>query len=571
VLCYNYYHIMGCPEWEDGALEEGTSALGQDHFRPDWWATSLRGWNRPSWFVQGPSALCIDYLRARNAGRKKVAQWKWLELELTAFQEARPKDNLGAPKNVPKRLKFLAQFIAPKKPSLSLYHFLLGTVVANGVLGCEPGSNWLERLSATVWLRTVRRSAHASEKDRNALALLRGEVGQFRARGNRGLFQICVNTASWLAALLVRSPLALVECLLEKTIPIRKDGCAARSMSAPGIRSSEIKQLLDEIRKDPAELDDQSLSYREEYITNHPRPFHDILLHYDVIQGYAIDGFIPMINGVKNYCCYEHGTLREIPFENNLIGLICRFSFQRAPAVFVTNSDVLPSVERLGLRKDRVSYLPHAFDDRKLRAFREANPELNPAGGGPVLFFSPSRHHWKRGNSSWQKGNDVIIRAAAAIARETRNFRLVFVEWGQEVSDSRDLIEELGLPDLVEWIPTMSKRELWRRYCVSHAVVDQFVVPAIGGVGFETMALGRRLISAIDREQTALFFGETPPCLVAASIEECAVRMREVLADPLDRQCRGVAASQWMSTYHSAERIVALQCKSYSNLLAGQW
>ena len=140
------------------------------------------------------------------------------------------------------------------------------------------------------------------------------------------------------------------------------------------------------------------------------------------------------------------------------------------------------------------------------------------------------------------------------VARETRNFKLVLVEWGQEVAESRELIRELGLSDLVEWVPTMSKRELWRRYCESHAVMDQFIVPALGGVGFETMALARRLISAIDREQTALFFGEAPPCLAAGTVEECAARMREVLADPLDRQGRGVAASRWMSTHHSAEQ-----------------
>src|SRR5262249_40946583 len=147
-------------------------------------------------------------------------------------------------------------------------------------------------------------------------------------------------------------------------------GCVARSMSDPVTRAKEIATLLDEIRSDPAELDGQSLSYREEYVGDHPRPFGVILSHYDIVQGYAIDGLIPMMHGVKNFSCYEHGTLREIPFENNLTGLICRFSFQRAPAVFITNSDVLPSVERLGLRNDRVFYLPHAFDDVKLRSFR---------------------------------------------------------------------------------------------------------------------------------------------------------------------------------------------------------
>jgi glycosyltransferase involved in cell wall biosynthesis len=572
VLCYNYYHIMGCPEWEDGAIKGGASSLGLDHFKPDWWASSLKGWKRPRWFVQGPSALCIEYLRARNSGLKAVADWLWLLLELTALRAARPVGDPEAFNYVPARLQLLSWLAGAGKRRLGLYTYWLGTAVANGVLGrksnrggdsVEP--NWLDRLSAKVWLRATGQAVHA--ESRKALAQFRDEVREFRGGEAGGLIAAFAETTS--SRLL--GVFSFVGRRLVRTISAQEPGCVAWSMSDPRTRAGEIERLLDEIRNDPGELDGQSLSYREEYITQHPAPFADILSHYDIIQGYAIDGLIPMINGVKNFCCYEHGTLREIPFENNLTGLICRISFQHAPVVFVTNSDVLPSVERLKLKKERVVYLPHAFDDVKLRAFRKAHPRLKPPEGGPVLFFSPSRHHWKLGNSSWKKGNDVIIRAAANVARQTRNFRLVLVEWGQEVADSRELIAELRLTDLVEWIPTMSKRELWRRYCESHAVMDQFIVPALGGVGFETMALGRRLISAIDQEQTAVFFGEAPPCLAARTVDECAVRMREVLADPLDRQGRGMAASRWMSTYHSAERIVALQCKAYSNLLAGQW
>lgn len=299
------------------------------------------------------------------------------------------------------------------------------------------------------------------------------------------------------------------------------------------------------------------------------RSFADNLRHYDIIQGYAIDGVIPLMNGVKNFCCYEHGTLREIPFENNLTGLMCRFSFTRSPVSFVTNSDVLPSIERLGLKKHKVCYLPHAFDDRKLRSFLAANPA--PAPGRPVVFFSPTRHHWKSGNTSWQKGNDTFIRAAAKVAEGTRDFRLVLVEWGQEVDDSRRLIDKLGLSQLVQWVPPMSKRDLWRAYCHSHAVVDQFVVPALGGVGFESMVLGRRLITAIDVAQTSEFFGEPPPCLHANTVDACAARMREVIQDPDDTRGMGARAQQWMGEYHSAERIVALQAGAYNTLLNGQW
>ena len=79
-------------------------------------------------------------------------------------------------------------------------------------------------------------------------------------------------------------------------------------------------------------------------------------------------------------------------------------------------------------------------------------------------------------------------------------------------------------------------------YCSCHAVVDQFVAPALGGVGFETMALGLRLITAINQEQTTLFFGEAPPRLNAISVRECAARMREVIEDPFDTKGCGEAA-----------------------------
>jgi len=49
VLCYNYYHIMGSPEWEDAKIQGN---WGND-FNPDWSRVDLGGFKRPSWFYQG--------------------------------------------------------------------------------------------------------------------------------------------------------------------------------------------------------------------------------------------------------------------------------------------------------------------------------------------------------------------------------------------------------------------------------------------------------------------------------------------------------------------------------------
>ena len=43
----DYFHIMGCPEWEDSKLNEDI-----DEFNPDW-KTSKINFSRPKWFYQG--------------------------------------------------------------------------------------------------------------------------------------------------------------------------------------------------------------------------------------------------------------------------------------------------------------------------------------------------------------------------------------------------------------------------------------------------------------------------------------------------------------------------------------
>ena len=75
VICYNYYHIMGCPEWEDADFR----SLALDEFRPDWTTTSLNGFERPKWFAQGPEAFCLDYLLARRTKNTQENKY-WLFL-----------------------------------------------------------------------------------------------------------------------------------------------------------------------------------------------------------------------------------------------------------------------------------------------------------------------------------------------------------------------------------------------------------------------------------------------------------------------------------------------------------
>ena len=76
VICYGYYHIMGCPEWEDADIE-GEIA---DQFKPDWTKVNLKGFERPRWFAQGPALDCINYLIARREGSVRQTKARWRKL-----------------------------------------------------------------------------------------------------------------------------------------------------------------------------------------------------------------------------------------------------------------------------------------------------------------------------------------------------------------------------------------------------------------------------------------------------------------------------------------------------------
>ena len=87
VLCYEYYHIMGCPEWESAVFDPN----GVDPDRPLWSRIDLHGFERPRWFAQGSLGSCIDYLIARRTKSERGdALWRQLEREQADPEQPEP-------------------------------------------------------------------------------------------------------------------------------------------------------------------------------------------------------------------------------------------------------------------------------------------------------------------------------------------------------------------------------------------------------------------------------------------------------------------------------------------------
>ena len=55
VICYEYKHIMGSPEWEECDIKKSWG----DDFNPNWKKAGVSGFKRPKWFYSGKLEKCI--------------------------------------------------------------------------------------------------------------------------------------------------------------------------------------------------------------------------------------------------------------------------------------------------------------------------------------------------------------------------------------------------------------------------------------------------------------------------------------------------------------------------------
>lgn len=293
--------------------------------------------------------------------------------------------------------------------------------------------------------------------------------------------------------------------------------------------------------------------------------FRAVLEQYDLIQGYTVQGVYPAASGLDNFLSYELGTIRGLPFEDSPMGRLTRWVYEMSPEVFVTNTDCMPAAERMGLDMGHVHKALHAFDVEDAIAFAAGWREPEPAG--PPVFYAPARQHWKHGNDSILKGNDVAIRGAAILRERGHDFRLVLGEWGAEVDLSKALIAELGVGDRIGWTKPLPRHKLWPTFLRARAIVDQFRSPAFGGVSLEALALGKRLITGYDHGMGSAYFSEPPPIMNCRTPEQVADAMEACLRDPTDSAGLGAAAQGWMRREHGQERQMRDQFSVYEALL----
>ena len=476
-----------------------------DDFFPDWWGVKLNGFVRPRWFVAAPLDISIRYILSEVSGSSsRNILWQCANFE--------------------------RWLICRKSRFRKFTSYFLYTVLGHRIeyLNCPaqgPG------------------------------ALMLGNLIAFLARSARHL------------GLRTGSLIKLAGRLKRSGRGAQAQSDTRRAALAQRYGRVSLPALNNELRKLGRTDHTTDLTHMYRWWCH---PLMKLLLdQFDFVQAYATYTAIPFLVGHRDYIAYEHGTIRNIPFHKTDEGRLCTASYRKAAIVCITNTDNLNAVKELQLEPSRIVCLPHAFNSKKLESFCSEMAHVAVGHSEPIVFMLPSRQHWKnedKDDANLAKGSERVFYALRNIKDSGRTCRLRAIEWGRDLERSKTLVEELGIEEMVEWLLPMKKRKLWTTYMQSHAVLDQFEAPAIGGVTFEAMMLGRRVITHLDTEQNEIFFGEAPPVLKASTIDEITAAMAAVIEDPSDCAQLGAECQAWMKKYHSADRIMSLQAEIYAKI-----
>ena len=285
-----------------------------------------------------------------------------------------------------------------------------------------------------------------------------------------------------------------------------------------------------------------------------------LFARYEVVQAYAIHPILfLLVGGGRPFVAFEHGTMRELPFEDSFYGRLLSLAYTEAAKVIITNPDVLASARRLEL--ENTVFIPHPVDEDKYRPGpSQLRAELD-AEGWDFVLVAPSRHDWDI------KGTDRMLRGFAELVRSRPRALLVLFEWGLELDRSRALIRELGIEGNVRWSLPLPKLRLIDAYRGADLVLDQFEIGTFGAIAPEAMACGVPVLMAFEPDIHRWCFEELPPVVAVRSAGEIGAALTRLAQDEGERERLGRAGREWVERYHGWRLVVDRQQALYEELM----
>jgi hypothetical protein len=293
--------------------------------------------------------------------------------------------------------------------------------------------------------------------------------------------------------------------------------------------------------------------------------------NYDIIHGYADNGIWSLLAN-KPYVAYEHGTIRVLPFQDSSQGRLCRLAYCFANGVMITNADNILAANKLNLKNYK--FIPHPINEDPLKINslieRESmRDSLKKKLDAEFVIFHPSRQHWggnDRGN--WDKGNDIFIRGLAKFIHKRKvQVKAIFVEWGENIIESKKLIKELEIEKNIIWIAPVSAKGMAKYIQSADLMADQFYLGAFGSTLPRALACGTPSMIFLDEKLHSWCFNEMPPVINVCSQGEVCEGLNTVYENKNWVYLNSISSKEWFLNFHSSKVIVEKLSNAYQNAL----
>jgi hypothetical protein len=287
VLCGDYYHIMGCPEWEEIDVVD----YGKDDFYPIFKTKQLKDYKRPEWFVQGPFSACCEYLIAKNKNKKIYSY-------------------------------VLKQIMAQSRKSQK--HHYIGSAISL-VLAWRLDILWHE----------IRRIGKRDIKE------------FFKRIFNFPRSKTIVLNKKFFDDF----PFGVIQFFKDKFRAFIFFVKSHDKHQQKNINNVDYVKLIKEFnvffpdRKDKLSKDEIEY-YSSRALLKKVSVYYDIIQCYGIDPIWALASEVE-----KPYVAFEHGTLRDFIFGDDPIHRLNALAYSKASHVFVTNGDCLENVKKLNIKR----------------------------------------------------------------------------------------------------------------------------------------------------------------------------------------------------------------------------
>jgi glycosyltransferase involved in cell wall biosynthesis len=224
------------------------------------------------------------------------------------------------------------------------------------------------------------------------------------------------------------------------------------------------------------------------------------------------------------------------------------------------------TAQKVGLKN--LCFLPHIIDIDTFKPLDNREQERKKLRDDlkcDFIVFHPPRQAWVDRTVKDCKGNDKVFRAFRRFTQIYQGrAKLIVVEKGWDVDESKRLIKELGITDSVCWMASVPKSEMCKLYNASDVALDQFGVGVLALVAIEAMACGTPAMTYVTQSTEDNLYPVMPPIINVHSEDEI---LHNLCVLARDGSNLGKQGRKWVELFCSPQVAVSKHIEFLRNMI----